>query len=333
MSYYGETCALASAVVWAVAVILFKRSGEQLAPIALNVFKCAVALVLFAVTLGAHELPLQLTGAADWLPSGLRPAQSWLPANAPWSDYAWLALSGIMGLALADSAFFAALNRCGVGLLAVVDCSYTPLTILFAWALWSEALSGTQWFGVGLILFGVLLASSHAPPQGRSRRELLVGVGLGVTAMALMTSSIVMVKPILARWEVIPAVCVRMLAGLAALLLIVLASRDRTAMHALLRPTRAWVPMLSASILGTYFSLIFWVAGFKHTRQAAVAAVLNQTTVLFQLLLATLVLREPLTRRKLAALALAATGVVVVNLGPGWWRALTAGGEARTGAD
>jgi drug/metabolite transporter (DMT)-like permease len=54
------------------------------------------------------------------------------------------------------------------------------------------------------------------------------------------------------------------------------------------------------------------VGGFKYTANAGVAAILNQTSVVFALLLATVVLREALTRRKLAAVVLALAGVVLI---------------------
>ena len=49
----GELCALGAALTWAVAVVLFKRTGESVGPLALNMFKNVVGLVLFVATLAA----------------------------------------------------------------------------------------------------------------------------------------------------------------------------------------------------------------------------------------------------------------------------------------
>jgi drug/metabolite transporter (DMT)-like permease len=80
------------------------------------------------------------------------------------------------------------------------------------------------------------------------------------------------------------------------------------------RPTHSWRYALPASILGTYLAMIFWVAGFKYTH-ASVAAVLNQTSVVFACVLAALFLKERFGPRQIAAIALALTGVVVITLG------------------
>ena len=47
----GQTCALLAAITWASALVLFKLSGERVAPIGLNLFKNTVALILLGATL------------------------------------------------------------------------------------------------------------------------------------------------------------------------------------------------------------------------------------------------------------------------------------------
>jgi drug/metabolite transporter (DMT)-like permease len=69
--------------------------------------------------------------------------------------------------------------------------------------------------------------------------------------------------------------------------------------------------MLPGTVLGSFLSLIFWIAGMKYT-QAGVAAILNQTSTIHILVLSAIFLGEPLTRRKMGAAALALTGILMV---------------------
>ena len=69
---------------------------------------------------------------------------------------------------------------------------------------------------------------------------------------------------------------------------------------------------IPGSILGGYFSLIFWMAGFQLA-ESGVAAVLNQMSIIFSIILASLLLKEAFTRRKFWALLLAFGGVMIVT--------------------
>ena len=60
--------------------------------------------------------------------------------------------------------------------------------------------------------------------------------------------------------------------------------------------------------------MIFWVAGFKYTDESAVAGILNQTSIIFAIILASIFLKERFTTRKLIAVIIASAGVVVIVL-------------------
>ena len=66
------------------------------------------------------------------------------------------------------------------------------------------------------------------------------------------------------------------------------------------------------SAAAAYFQMILWLGGMKYA-QASIAAVLNQTATIFTIVLAALILHEPLTRVRIGAAALAITGVVLIT--------------------
>ena len=90
MQTLGNVLSTATALFWASAVILFKKSGETLSPTSLNLFKGVVTLALLLPTLWLAGVPLfpdrELN---DWLLFGL---------------------SGLFGITLADNLFFMALQ-------------------------------------------------------------------------------------------------------------------------------------------------------------------------------------------------------------------------------
>jgi drug/metabolite transporter (DMT)-like permease len=290
----GEFFALIAAVIWASAVILFKRSGETISPLNLNLFRVAVSCILFTVT-------LTVLGEPIW-------------GRAPLADYLILFASGVIAIAISDTLLHMSLNIVGAGINAIVDCLYSPSVIIFAYILLGERLGVWQFIGMAFIIGGVLVAAKHEPPPGTTPRRLLVGILWGVLSMATLGLGIVIAKPVLNRSPVFWAAAVRQIGSLGALLLVSIVSPRRRTIFAVFRPDRSWRFALPGTVCGSFLSLLFWIAGMKYT-QAGTAAILNQSSTIFILLFASLFLRERFTKRKLAASAIAVAGIVMVTAG------------------
>lgn len=290
----GEFYALLTAAFWGGAVILFKRSGETLPPLALNVFRVAVSAVLLLVS-------MLVVGQAPWRP-------------APVRDLALIAASGVLGIAVADTFFHASLNRVGAGITAIVDCLYPPLTSLAAYALLGERLTRGDLAGMVLVVGAVLLTTRAVPPPRVTRRDLLVGIALGAAGMLALSIGIVVVKPVLSAQPVIWVTGMRQFVALAVLVPALAMSPEAAALRrAVTRPRDLLHFALPGTLLGSYLSLICWIAGMKYT-QAGTAAILNQTSTIYIIVLARILLGEPFTKRRVAACSLAIAGVACVIL-------------------
>jgi drug/metabolite transporter (DMT)-like permease len=290
----GEFLALASALVWAVAVILFRISGKTVSPFALNLFKNTVALLLF--------LPLLPLLGVPFLPA----------ASA--EDYVLLLVSGFLGIAISDTLFLTALNMLGASLLAIVDCVYSPFIIVLSYVFLGERLNPWQFLGVLLIAAAIaVMAWKSTGENGKvPRRDLFRGIVLGVLAMLTVAVGIVMIKPMLARTDVFWATAMRLAGGIGGLLLFLPFHPRRRSVLAPLLDVSQWKVLVPASVLGSFFSLLFWVAGMKFTL-ASVAAVLNQMNVIFVFILAAVFLGEKAAPWKIAAVALAFIGAFLAS--------------------
>lgn len=299
LPFFGETAALLAALCWGCALVLFKKSVHQITPLQLNIFKGLVGLTLLLLTVGAQALYLLAAG---------RPMEKFALTG---HELFVLVVSGLCGIALADTLLFVALHLIGVSLMSVVDCIYAPTVILLGWALLGEQITPAHWAGAALIATGVFLSSRHAPPPGRTRGQLVGGMAVGALAIFFIAFGIVYAKPVLPGIPVFWATTVRLVAAMIPLMMLGLLLPRRGELLAMLRPSKVWRTALPGSVLGNYLSLVFWVAGFKYA-DAAINGILNQTSVIFAIVLATVFLHEPLTRRKLAAITLAFGGAVLV---------------------
>jgi drug/metabolite transporter (DMT)-like permease len=291
----GEFFSLAAAVIWGCAVIFLKKSGETISPFDLNIFRVAISTPLLVLTVLLAGQPLA--------------------PDAPVADYLILFASGIIGIAISDTLFHQSLNRIGAGIAAIVDSFYSPFVVLTAFLMLGERLASRQFAGMALVIAGVLIAARHEPPKGVTRRQIAVGVTCGILAMATVAFGIVLAKPVLNHSPVLWATAMRQVGALAVMLPAALISSRRRETLSVFRPTRGWRFSLPATLLGSYLALICWVAGMKYTLAGA-AAILNQTSTIYVLLLATVFLKEPLTLRKILASAVAIAGIVLITYKP-----------------
>jgi drug/metabolite transporter (DMT)-like permease len=300
----GEALSLASALSWSVAVVLFRRvfdGDAPVSPFALNLFKNAVAILLMTGTLLVLGEPPNLD----------RSAEDWLR----------LVASGVLGIGISDLLFFHALRRLGAGRLTVVECAYAPSVALFGILLLGEVPTLGDALGAALVAAGMLVMTASRPgrpgpspaPAAAAGESPVVGALLGLGAMLTVAAAIIVAKPAFESGGLVEVALIRLVSGAGALLIFSMPSRARRAELAVLRPSPAWRVMIPAAVLGSWLSMLLWVGGFKYT-DAATAAVLNQTTTVFTLLLARVMLGEPLTGRRVAAVALGFSGASCVLL-------------------
>ena len=153
----GVMAALAAALCWTLASGLWRRLPTSLGSGQLNLLKNLVALAL--------QLPLLLVlvgvGAAG--SGGAGPV-------------VLLLLSGVVGIALGDSFYLAALRRLGTRRALTFDAAGPALSAIFAALLLAEVPAPRQWLGIALISLAVLLVATQAPPQSPTTAPAPTGV-------------------------------------------------------------------------------------------------------------------------------------------------------------
>jgi drug/metabolite transporter (DMT)-like permease len=292
--YLGEILSLLCAIVWALAVILFRKSGEKVHPLALNTFKNLVATVLLIPTM--------------WL------FNEALFSPAPLNVYVLLLLSGALGIGIGDTLLFMSLNSLGAGLTGIVVCMYSPFIICLSVLFLAETLTWLQIAGAVLIVSAILVATLEKRKKSMRRNNLIIGTILGVLASAAMAVGIVMIKPILNETPIVWAMLIRLFGGIIVLLIIFLVIPKRKILVQSLITTKKWTYTISGSVIGAYLAMIIWLAGMKYT-QVSIASALNQTSTIFIFIFAGMFLKEPIDLKRTIGISLAFAGSLLVFFG------------------
>jgi len=149
----GEALALVCALMWSSAVVLYKFVGESLSANTLNFVKNSIALCLLVpTTLIIEGFVLPSLDLTNWL---------------------ILIMSGVIGIALADTFFLQGLRMLGAGRTAIVSSLYSPFVVVLSIAFLGEQLAGWQWFGFVLVLAGILVVVYQRQYSTSVDRKLL----------------------------------------------------------------------------------------------------------------------------------------------------------------
>lgn len=293
-SYLGEGLSLLSAILWGLAVIFFRKSGERVHPLALNTFKNLLATLLFIPT-------MYIAGEQFFRPE-------------PFATYAFLALSGFIGIGLGDTLLFASLNKLGAGRTGIVVCMYSPFIIVLSLIFLNEHLTALQLFGALLIIAAVLVATSEEQKATIDKQHFASGILLGILAAGMAAVGVIIMKPILEQSPLLWSTQVRLIGGIIALgLILALHPQRRRIVHSL-TTTRSWSNAITGSVIGAYGAMVIWLAGMKFT-QASVASALNQTSTIFIFIFAGLFLKEPVNMKRTIGIILAFMGSYFVSFG------------------
>lgn len=285
----GEFLSLLCALLWAFAVICYRKAGDTIDVSTMNLSKISLTFVLMLPTVYFTDgLTVPELTAYDWT---------------------LLLISGFFGIMLADLFYLRALQLIGAGLTGLTGSLYSPFVVMLSFFYLGERLNSWQIMGMALVLIGVIVISyrkkslliEHPPITG------FVFAALGVFFTAL---GIVIIKPVTTEIPFFWIILIRTIGGVVTMFLFnLLLKKSLNPLGILKSKGKYW--LLAGALLGQYLSTMVWVAGYKFT-SASVASILNETASIFILLLGWLILKEPINQRKVIGAMITVTGVMVV---------------------
>ena len=227
-----------------------------------------------------------------------------------------LALSGLIGIFIGDTALFACMNRLGPRRSGVLFATHALFSACLAWLFLGESLWGWTLVGSGLLVGGVMLAivwgkrgdEAHAWEQVRG--ALWVGVGLGLLAALCQSVATLMLKPLMSSGvDAVAASAMRMSSALFAHALLWLVWRGARARDTLRVQDAAWTFMSAAMAMALGMTLI--LQAMRHG-QAGLVAVLSSVTPVLILPLLWLVYRRRPALGAWAGASLAVIGAALI---------------------
>jgi drug/metabolite transporter (DMT)-like permease len=294
--WVGLVAALATAVAFSFTATFFTIAGRELGSPLVNRTRLLIAVACIPIL--------------HWALLG-RP----LPTDAEPYRWGWLALSGVIGLALGDAFLFQAFVTVGPRLSMLVMALAPVIAAAIAWLFLGETLSGLEVLGIALALSGVAAVITEPSRAtgfavvGDYRLGLLYALGGAMgQAIGLVTSRL----GLEGDFPTLSANLIRVLAAAVAIWAVtLLRGGGRSSFRALRRSPRALAPLTLGTLLGPVLGV--WLSLVAVQRAPiGIASTLMSLTPIFLIPVARVVFGDEITRRAVAGTALAFAGTAIL---------------------
>src|SRR5258706_10586877 len=166
----GILAALGCAASWALGAVLFKKVGEQLSSPAMTLVKSFMSAALLG-------LCLLLVGYT----------------RVSTETLLLLLFSGVLGIALGDTLFFAALKELTPHTLIMLLTGGQVLTVVLAVVFLGERPTPLAWLGIALVIAGIFIVV-RANVSGKKERARLRGIILVALSTCCMSVSYIITE-------------------------------------------------------------------------------------------------------------------------------------------
>ena len=304
MPYIGETAGLLTSLFFAANAIVITRAGAQVGSVVVNRTRVVFALVyllLLNLLLFHEPVPFE-AGAVRWT---------------------WLALSGVIGLAIGDAFLIQAYVSIGPRLGTLLLSLSTVFSVLEAWLIFGETLRLAQIIGIALTLSGIfwviLERGLQSPTADRRSDEAsrstpsLSGIFFGVMgALGQATGLVFSRQGMLGDFSPISGNVIRMFAAVIALWLVAALQKQAGGTLQALRAHPSAIKLLAlAALLGPVIGVSLSLLAVQNTA-VGVASVLTSLAPIFMLPLGHFFFKERLGWQPIVGTFIAMAGVVLL---------------------
>lgn len=289
MIYLGIIVALLSAASWAFATVVFDRIGQVIPYVGITFLKGTFSIILMMVL-------LLFTG-------GLQAVRVW--------DFAFFALSGIIGISIGDSLFFKSLQDLGAKVQVIFFLLGQIFTMVLSLLLLGELLSLQQYIGAIILLTGIVVViwgkQENHPNKVR-------GIICGLLSILCFSVSAIMVKIAITDVEVVTATFYRMVFGTIFTLGFGVVGKQ---LHFWIEPLKD-KRLLSLFVLNvvviTYGGFLLSMLAIKLI-SVSLVSVLGTTEPVFVLLFAFLINKERIRKQEIIGTLITLIGLFIIIKG------------------
>lgn len=308
----GALAALGTAFAWTLTAIAFEYAGKRIGAVALNFLR----LVLGCLFLGVY---------------GLITRGMFFPFDAPLSAWAWLAVSGIVGLVVGDLLLFQAFIDIGSRVAMLVYATAPAFTAVLGFLVFGERISLLGVGGMCLTLAGIAVvvfgrrpadaapaesaaASEGARPSAPANRPHRArGLALAAIATLCQAAGLILGKLGAGSMDAFAGTQVRVSAGVLGFAIALLVTRSWRGIGTALKDRKAIASLSVGSFFGPFLGVSLSLLAVQSGNVGIASAIMSIVPVLI-IAPSALILKEKVALREIVGSIIAVAGVFALFL-------------------
>lgn len=267
MGFQGEIAAIGAAIAWALATWIYSQFSHRFSALQLNIVKGVIASAMMLMVL---------------------PFEGAVEPSIETQHLIILAVSGVVGIAIGDSAYFASLKRIGANKTLLLESLAPPLSGVLALLALGSVLSVQSWLGVVVTTLAVTYVIFQ-PSEANSEMSWS-GVAFGLLASVCQASGVVISHYALVAGDLPPLLgaFIRLTVGVLAVMVVINLFEANPykgiKQHLKELTSGALLWLIGAIFVGTFLALWLQQVALKHANPA-IAQTLIATSPLFILII------------------------------------------------
>ncbi|MCA0457933.1 MAG: DMT family transporter [Chloroflexi bacterium] len=302
MPFIGELAAVGTSLCFSFGSTFFTMSGRVFGSIILNRGRLVVAVVLVML------MHLLFYGEL-------------IPMNAGIDRWAWMSLSGIVGLVLGDTFLLQAFVLIGPRLSMLMMAMAPVLGVVLAWVFLGETLALKEIIGIAVTLAGIFVvigerrtdASNTDAAKPGDSRSYLIGLLCGLGGAAGQAGGLVLSRfGLVGDFPALSGSLIRLIAAMIVVWLIALFNRQAVATYRTLRQNpRAFMLVVGGTVLGPVLGVWLSLIAVQNT-SVGVASTLSSLMPIFLIPISYFMFKERVTVQGIIGTVIAFVGMVLL---------------------
>lgn len=291
--YYGELAALLTAFFWTITALAFESASKKVGSLAVNMIRLILAFIFLSIY--------------NYIVRGLI-----LPVDATTENWVWLAVSGLVGFVFGDYFLFRSYTILSSRIAMLIMTLVPPITAVIGYFILNERMTLQHLSGMALTLIGITMAIISRPDKnGKMKFNYPVKGLLFALGGALGQSvGLVLSKYGMGTYDPFAATQVRIIAGMAGFIVIIVVLGKLTLVTSALKNSKAMRGIGIGSVFGPFLGVSFSLVAIKYTG-TGIASTLMATVPVLIIAPAAIFFKEKISVREILGAVISVGGVIL----------------------